>query len=109
MSLKTILGGVLGAASLAFSASAAATPPIATAAATCSPGTGEGDGYTYLISLSVSRTSCSTGLSLVRHKGKLSGWHCSKKILARSVVQYEARMSCSSGSGRVTYVYSENT
>lgn len=109
MFLKSTLLGVLGAASLAVSASAAATPPIATIAAYCGVGSGQGYGYAYLISLSVKRTSCATGKSLVRHKGNLSGWHCSKKIIARSSVQYDARMSCSKGSRRVTYIYAQNT
>lgn len=111
MSLKTIVLGAIGAASLALGASAAtaATPPIATIASNCSVGSGEGYGYAYLTSLVVKRTTCATGKELVRHKGKVSGWHCSKKILQRSPIQYDARMSCSRGSKRVTYVYTQNT
>jgi hypothetical protein len=85
MSLKTTSLAVLGAASLALcaSAAAAASPPTATIAGTCE--------------------------SLVRHKTKLHGWHCSKKVLLQSPLQYIARMSCSKGRARVTYKYSQNT
>jgi len=111
MSLKTTSLAVLGAASLALcaSAAAAASPPTATIAGTCGVGSGEGYGYTYVYPFSVTRTSCSTGKSLVRHKTKLHGWHCSKKVLLQSPLQYIARMSCSKGRARVTYKYSQNT
>jgi hypothetical protein len=108
MSLKIGLLAVLAAAILTLSASAFASPQARIASA-CSVGSGEGYGYAYLTSLSVKRTSCSTGKSLVRHKGRLRGWHCSRKVLQRSSVQYDARESCSSGSRRVTYVYAQNT
>jgi hypothetical protein len=111
MSLKIGLIGVLGAAILAYSAPAFASPQTVPAriASACNVGSGEGYGYAYLTSLSVERTSCATGKSLVRHKGKLPGWHCSRKVLDRSPVQYDARESCSSGDRRVTYGFTENT
>ena len=83
MSLKIGLLAVLAAAILTLSASAFASPQARIASA-CSVGSGEGYGYAYLTSLSVKRTSCSTGKSLVRHKGRLRGWHCSRKVLQRS-------------------------
>jgi len=102
---------VLGAAILALSASAFASRQTQTAriASACSVGSGEGYGYTYLTELLVKRTSCSTGKSLVRHKGKLHGWHCNKKVLQRDSIQYDARMSCKRGGRRVTYIYTQNT
>jgi len=110
MSVKIALLAVLGAAVLAFSASAAASGPTAAIASTkCGVGTGEGDGYTYLYKLSVTGTTCSTGKTLVHHKGRLAGWHCSRKVIARSSDQYVANESCTSGSKRVAYQYSENT
>jgi hypothetical protein len=106
---RIALIGAVGAAALAFVGSAAAGPPTARTAATCSVGTGEGYGYTYLTSLSVKGTTCATGKTVVRHKGRLQGWRCTKKVLQRSGIQYVARESCSSGSRRVTYVYTQNT
>ncbi|MGO9753380.1 MAG: hypothetical protein ACLP8S_15930 [Solirubrobacteraceae bacterium] len=111
MSLKTTLPAVLGVALLASSASAFASPRTDTAriAAACSVGSGRGYGYTYLDKLAVKNTSCATGKNVARHKGRLSGWRCSKKVLDRSPVQYDAQMSCSSGGRRVNYTYTQNT
>src|SRR5579884_2289223 len=90
----------LGAAVLALGAAAGASAEAATAHAArgCGVGNGEGYGYTYLLSLSVRNTSCSTGKSVVRHHGHLRGWSCHRRVLRRSPVQYDAKMSCSSGS-----------
>jgi hypothetical protein len=85
-----------------------ATSP-ADAATKCGVGSGEGYGYTYLTSLTVTRTTCTTGKSVVRHRGGVAGWHCSNKVLDRSPVQYDARMTCTSGSRRVVFGYTQNT
>jgi hypothetical protein len=97
---------------LALSATAGAHPsvqPVARAAATCSVGSGEGDGYTYLETLMVTNTSCSTGKSIVKHKGKVKGWHCSRKVLDKSSIQYDAVETCTNGRKRVKYEFSQNT
>jgi hypothetical protein len=106
---KVTLWAGLVAATLAFAAAAAASPQTARIAGACSVGTGEGYGYTYLTSLTVKNTTCTIGKTLVRHKGHLAGWHCSKKTLQSSPTQYVARESCSSGAKRVTYIYTQNT
>jgi hypothetical protein len=93
----------------ATGAGAVAHSPLGQAAASCSVGSGEGYGYTYLTTLTVTRTSCSTGKTLVRHKGRVRGWHCGRKVLDRSSVQYDARETCSKGRSRVVYNYTENT
>jgi hypothetical protein len=108
MSLKITALAALAGATLAFSAAASASPPIATIAGGCGVGTGEGYGYTYLLKLSVKGTSCTTGKKVVRHKGRLSGWHCSKKVLQQDSIQVTAKMTCNSGRRHVTYTYSQN-
>jgi len=109
------LGGIVAVGavviSLGFVVGAAARPraPVAHAAKACSVGTGEGYGYTYLTSLKVTDTTCTTGKTLVRHKGKLKGWRCTTKILDRSPVQYDARKTCSDHRKRVVFAYTQNT
>ena len=83
--------------------------PAAHIAAACSVGSGEGYGYSRLTSLTVSGTRCATEKTLVRHKSKVSGWSCARKVLVRSPVQYAARETCKSGSRRVVYGYAQNT
>ena len=88
---------------------ATAHGPVATAAGGCSVGSGHGYGYTYLDTLSVSHTNCSTGRSVAKHHGHVSHWHCSTKRLATSSVQYQDRESCSNGSRRVVWTFTQNT
>jgi hypothetical protein len=90
-------------------AGARAHAPAVHAAAACSVGTGEGYGYAYLTSLTVHDTTCSVGFSLVRHKGKVHGWKCVKKVLAQSPVQVEGRMTCTGGARKVVYGFTQNT
>jgi hypothetical protein len=75
----------------------------------CSVGSGRNDGYSYVTSLSVSRTNCKSGLNLVKHHGHLRGWGCKKKLLDRSPVQYDARMTCKSGAKQVVWTFTQNT
>lgn len=102
---------VLVAASAALFAAATATArqPLARAAASCGVGQGKGYGYTYLTTLTVHGTSCATGKSVAKKHGKVSGWRCSKKRLATGPVQYQDRETCTSGSRRVVWTYSQNT
>jgi hypothetical protein len=106
-----VAASVIAAGSLlgAVGARAGTVPATARAAQSCSVGSGEGYGYTYLTSLNVSRVSCTFGRRLVRHKGHLAGWSCRRRILGRDAVQYDARMSCSSGRRHVIYTYTQNT
>jgi hypothetical protein len=102
---------VLVSASAALFGAAAATArqPLARAAAGCNVGTGRGYGYTYLTTLTVHGTNCATGKSVVKKHGHVSGWSCSKKRLATGPVQYQERETCTSGSRRVVWTYSQNT
>lgn len=79
------------------------------AAAKCGVGSGEGYGYTYVTSLQVSGTTCATGTAVVRSKAKLKGWQCTRTVLDKSPVQYDAREKCLSGKRQVIYVYTQNT
>lgn len=105
--VAAIAVGVVAAGSSMVASAGARVTPRAVAARSCSVGSGEGYGYTYLTSLSVSDTTCAVGKSVVRHHGR--GWSCHRRVLARSPVQYDARMSCSSGRRHVTYTYTQNT
>jgi hypothetical protein len=87
----------------------AAHEPDARAAANCGVGSGRSLGYTYVTSLTVRGTSCSTGKNLAKHHGHVSGWSCKNKRLATNPVQYQGRETCTSGSRRVVWTYSQNT
>jgi hypothetical protein len=100
---------VSASAALFGGAAAIAHQPVAHAAASCGVGSGLGYGYTYLTSLTVRGTSCSTGRHVVKHHGKVSGWHCTKKRLATNPTQYQERETCTKGSRRVKWTYSQNT
>jgi hypothetical protein len=98
---------------LAFAGATAAsgTPRLASAHAAggCNVGSGRNDGYSYVTSLSVRATSCARGMTLVKHHGHLSGWGCKRKLLDRSPVQYDARMTCHSGARQVVWTFTQNT
>jgi hypothetical protein len=87
----------------------AATGRASAAVTKCGVGSGRGYGYTYLLTLQVKGTTCGVGVQVVKHKGKLSGWRCAKKVLATSPFQYDARMTCTNGSKQVVYEYTQNT
>jgi hypothetical protein len=94
---------------LAATASASSRGPIARAARNCSVGRGNGYGYSYLTSLTVHNTSCATGEHLAHKHGRVGGWHCSKKRLDTSPVQYDDRETCTSGSARVVWFFAQDT
>ena len=96
-------------AALLGAAVALAHQPVARTAASCGVGLGHGYGYTYLTSLKVYGTSCSTGRIVVKHHGRVSGWHCVKKRLDTSPVQYDERETCTSGARRVVWTYIQDT
>ncbi len=105
--------GVLAAAGPAAAAPSAQTPsaqtPSAHAAQSCGVGAGHGYGYSYLTSLTVTRTSCATGRTVAHHHGHVSGWHCAGKRLATSPVQYDKRVTCTSGARLVRWTFVQNT
>jgi hypothetical protein len=104
------VGAALIALGFVVGAAAQARAPVAHAAKTCHLAHhGEGYGYTYVTSLTVSRTTCKTGITVVRHKGKLKGWHCRNKILDHSPIQYDARKTCTNHRKRVVFGYTQNT
>jgi hypothetical protein len=103
--LGTLAGTVLIVGVLTASGGAA----VARVAKACSVGSGQGFGYTYLTSLTQSGTSCSTATSLARAHGRKSGWHCGVKRLATSPIQYQDRETCTSGTRRVVWVFTQNT
>jgi hypothetical protein len=82
---------------------------VAHTAGTCSVGSGRGYGYSYLTYLWVYKTNCSTGRNVARHHGHVKGWGCKKKILDRSPVQYDAKVTCRSGKRQVQWTYTQNT
>lgn len=96
-------------AALVASAAATARQPVARAAKTCSHGNGLTYGYTYVTSITVRRTTCTTANKVVKRHGRVSGWHCGKKRLMSSPTQYVDRETCTSGSRRVQWVFSQNT
>jgi hypothetical protein len=89
--------------------SAVSARPAAHAAGTCGVGNGKGFGYSYLTYLWVYKASCGTGKTVARHHGHVAGWHCKKKILDRSPVQYDAKVTCGSGQRQVQWTYTQNT
>jgi hypothetical protein len=107
-SLVALLAAALLAGSLAASGAALAGASKS-AGRKCSVGSGEGYGYTYLTSLQVTGTSCATGVKVVRSKASLKGWRCTRKVLDKSPVQYDARETCRSGKRQVVYGFTQNT
>ena len=111
--MKKVGGSSLGALAISVGllgagGAGAAEVPTALAATGCGYYFGLG-GYTYVESLKVTGTSCKTGRTLVKHRGNLHGWRCSKKVLSRSPTQYIARETCVSASKHVVYTFSQNT
>ena len=106
---KTTLAAAALTAALAALPALDASAREARAAGSCSVGSGHGYGYSYLTSLNVSGTSCSTGRSVAKHHGRVSGWSCRSKRLDSSPVQYDERVTCRSGKRQVVWTYTQNT
>jgi hypothetical protein len=93
---------------LAAAAVASASSPTARVASGCGVGAGHGFGYTYLTSLSVKKIGCANGRSVVKHRGG-KGWRCTKKRLASSPTQYDDRETCTNGSRKVVWTFTQDT
>ena len=104
-----LAAAALLAVALAAAPVAVAREHRARAAAGCGVGSGTGYGYSYLTSLHVQGTTCAVGRTVARKHGHVSGWSCAKRILDRSPVQYDARVTCHSGSRAVTWTFTQNT
>lgn len=99
--------------------------PTASSAATCSVrGQERKLGPTYTTTLSVTKVSCATGRRFVRayykcrvaNGGKdgrchrrVSGYSCTEKRSNRIATQYDARVTCKSGSRRIVHTYTQFT
>ena len=126
--LARALMAVIVAAPVALTGAANASPgnrPVAAAATHCGFGGLEQEhlGPTYVTSLSVTRVSCATGKKVVKayyrcrvrsggvrgrcHKTVL-GYHCSETRAGISV-QFDARVTCTSGHRRVVHTYAQDT
>jgi hypothetical protein len=100
----------LAATAACLSAAASAAAPVAHSAKNCPIGSGrQFTGYTYVTAIAESGTTCSAADSLIKAHGRQSGWRCTTKRLATSPVQYEASETCTSGSRKVIWNYSQNT
>jgi hypothetical protein len=108
---------------LATAGGAVAGSPVAHAAGKCHLSNHDYGhlGASYVTSLSVKGVSCKTGKSVVRayHKcrsrggwmgkcGHAAGYSCSRRILDRSSVAYDAKVTCKRGGKRVVHTYQEN-
>src|SRR4051812_1420128 len=123
--LRTALGVCVLALTAGLAASASASVPVATASKTCKLSLTQQRhaGATYLVQLSVSGVSCATGLKVekawqsCRHstaghktcKKRVLGYSCKQTVLDSSKTQYDAKVSCKSGSRVVKFVYTQNT
>jgi hypothetical protein len=93
---------------LATAAGATAGAASAHTARTCGVGEGHGFGYTYLTSLTVKKIGCGSARKVVKHRGG-KGWRCTKRVQDRNPVQYDARVTCKSGSRQVIWTFTEDT
>ena len=101
---------VTAAAAAGLSAVATAAAPAAHIAKNCPIGSGRGfPGYAYVTAIAESGTTCSAADGLVKAHGRQSGWACTTKRLATSPIQYQASETCTSGSRKVVWDYSQNT
>ena len=108
-----------------LASTAAASGPTATASKTCKLSLNQQrhSGATYLVQLSVSGVSCSTGLKVEKAfqscrkstaghrtcKRRVLGYKCAQKVLDSSRTQYDAKVTCTSGSRKVVFIYTQNT
>jgi len=99
--------------------------PTASSAASCSVrGQERRLGPTYTTSLSVTKVSCTAGKRLVRAyykcrvasggkdgrcRRRVSGYACTEKRSTGIPTQFDARVTCRSGSRRIVHTYTQNT
>ena len=121
----TRLGLALSILVLAFAGSAGASGPTAHASKSCHLTISQqrNSGATYLVQLSVTNVSCSTGLKVEKAwqscrrktpghrtcRSRVLRYRSSQKVLDSSKTQYDARVTATSGSRKVVFVYSQNT
>jgi hypothetical protein len=105
--------------------SASAAGPAATASKTCKLTISQqrNSGATYLVSLSVTGVPCSTGLKVEKAfqscrrstaghrtcRKRVLGYSCKQTVLDSSKTQYDARVTCTSGTRIVKFIYTQNT
>jgi len=111
--------------SMGLAISASAVGPTATASKTCKLTITQqrNSGATYLVSLSVSGITCSTGLKVENAfqscrrataghrtcRKRVLGYTCKQTQIDSSQTQYDAQVTCKSGSRIVKFTYTENT
>lgn len=99
--------------------------PTASSAATCGlRGQERRLGPTYTTSLSVTKVSCTAGKRFVRAyyrcrvanggrdgrcRRRVSGYSCTERRSNRIRTQYDARVTCKSGSRRIVHTYTQFT
>jgi hypothetical protein len=101
-------------------ASADASGPVANGAATCAPPKYPGNGY--FTSLQVTGLSCASGTKVVKAHYKcrtrggirgrcnttVLGYRCSE-VRESIPTEFDAKVTCKSGTKRVIYTYQQNT
>jgi hypothetical protein len=78
-------------------------------------------GATYVTSLSVKKVSCAKGKGVVKayqscrrsrgymgRCGSAAGYSCSRRILDKNSVTYDAKVTCKKGGKRVVHTYQQN-
>lgn len=126
--LRVFAMSLIAGSLLAMPAAAGAEPkdePGAVAAGRCKvPNGGRGLGPTYVTALSVSRTSCATGVKLVKAfckcrvknggrrgycRSRVLGYKCSERRTNSIRTQYDSSVKCSRGSARINHSYTQFT
>jgi hypothetical protein len=102
------IAAALAATVACLSAGSSAAVPVAHLAKSCTFGSGRQFGYTYLTGLYESGTTCSVATSLAKAHGHQSGWKCTIKRVNASPIQYMDDETCTSGSRKVVWSYSQN-
>lgn len=111
--------------SIGLATSASAGGPTATASKTCKLTISQqrNSGATYLVSLSVSGAGCSTGLKVEKAfqscrrttaghrtcRKRVLGYSCAQTVIDSVKTQYDAKVTCKSGSRVVKFTYTQNT
>jgi hypothetical protein len=110
--------------SVGLAASASAAGPTATASKTCKLTITQqrNSGATYLVSLGVTGVGCSTGLKVEKAfqscrrstagrrtcRRRVLGYSCKQTVIDSSKTQYDAKVTCTSGSRIVKFIYTQN-